>query len=31
MDKQLQINAKTHKLQEILNVKNHKIFNYSNL
>jgi hypothetical protein len=31
MDKQLKSMQKTHKLQEILNVKNHKIFNCSKL
>ncbi len=29
MDKQLKSIQKTHKLQDILNVRNHKIFNYS--
>jgi hypothetical protein len=31
MDKQLRSMQKTHKLQKILNVKNHKIFNCSRL
>jgi hypothetical protein len=31
MDKQLRSMQKTHKLQKILNVKNHKIFNCSKL